>query len=95
MTGLACPRPGWTACSVGGRVALWDCAPGNPQAIDLAAPDSATTQVVAMPDGRWLIVGHDDGTIRFWNLPRVILTFRAAAKAGVPLRGNAPADDQA
>jgi WD40 repeat protein len=95
MTSLACPRPGWTACCVGGRVALWDCAPGNPQFVELGAADSAATKVAATPDGRWLIVGHDDGTLRFWNLPRVILAFRAAAKAGVPLRGNAPGDDEA
>jgi WD40 repeat protein len=95
MAAVVCPRKDWVACCVRGRVKLWDCQPDNPQAIELAARDSDVTTLVATPDGRWLVTGHDDGTLRFWNLPRLILVFRACAEAGKPVRGYDAGDSSA
>lgn len=90
MAAIACPRKNWVACCVHGRVALWDCQTDVPKVVNLAAPDSNVTAMVATPDGRWLVTGHIDGSLRFWNLPQIILVFRACAAAGEPLRVPAP-----
>jgi WD40 repeat protein len=95
MAAIACPRKDWVACCVHGRVTLWDSKPGHPQGIELATPDSDVTTIAATPDGRWLVTGHDDGTLRFWNLPRIILVFRACAEAGVPMQSDTGSDPSA
>jgi WD40 repeat protein len=95
LAALVCPRPGYAAVIVHDRVVLWDCTPGAPQAVELRTPGANATALAATPDGRWLVVGYADGSLRFWDLPRVILTIKACAKAGQPLRDPGESDRQA
>jgi WD40 repeat protein/DNA-binding SARP family transcriptional activator len=57
-------------------VALWDIESG---ALTMLTADAEGSTVVGFsPDGRWLVSGHGDGSIRIWDLsinePHVVLT---------------------
>jgi WD40 repeat protein len=78
---LVCPQPGWVASRNAGKAALWDCQPGDPQSLVLSASAADVTAIAATPDGRWIITGHNDGSLRLWPVPRLMMLQRACAMA--------------
>ena len=82
------------ACSYQGKAALWNCKPGDPKALWLTKATRPVTALLATPDGRWLVTGHDDGTLRFWPVQQLILIERACAAAGEEPRAAEAVVDQ-
>lgn len=91
---IACPRRGWVVCNYEGKVVLWDCQPGSPQSLQLTAADDGATTMACTPDGRWIVTGHEDGSVRFWPVDRLILLQRACAATGQAPRGPSASHDQ-
>jgi serine/threonine protein kinase len=82
---IVCPRAGWAACRFEGKAAMWDCKAGNPAPL-LIWTTPAVTALAASADGKWLVTGHEDGTVRWWPVLRLMALERACASAGIPPR---------
>ncbi|RIK86330.1 MAG: hypothetical protein DCC67_02955 [Planctomycetota bacterium] len=90
---LMCPRGDAVACRHGGQVVVWDLQSREATPLVLADGDSSVTAAAATADGLWLITGHEDGTLRRWPLPRLIMVLRACGAAGkAPQPPPTPAD---
>ncbi|MDY6940175.1 MAG: WD40 repeat domain-containing protein [Cyanobacteriota bacterium] len=80
---LACPgiksasfsADGRLVATGGGRILkLWNRDGSRRQTLTLDSDRMAINSVAFAPDGEFLVSGHDDGTIRYWNLQGEIVS---------------------
>jgi WD40 repeat protein len=76
---------GLVSCSAEGLIKLWSTKSGmclltlNPEA-------GQVLRMVTTPDGRWVISGHEDGTLGVWDLSYFDAHIRAAAPRHAPTK---------